>query len=140
MNKENCALKLVDEKILYYDARSKKRKKETVCFPHKALARFSCLVYVLLITTEQITEFTKSSKNDTLLEPAVFSCSPIPYYKQYQNPREVRFGGLTHNTSKATQERSYVWKICRQITDVNKIIVNIFGNHATYVNDTGNQS
>ena len=27
MNKENCALKLVDEIILYYDARSKKHKK-----------------------------------------------------------------------------------------------------------------
>jgi len=27
LNKENCALKLVDEIILYYDARSKKNKK-----------------------------------------------------------------------------------------------------------------
>ena len=27
MNKENCALKLVDEIILYYDARSKNTKK-----------------------------------------------------------------------------------------------------------------
>ena len=27
MNKENCALKLVDEIILYYDARSKKNIK-----------------------------------------------------------------------------------------------------------------
>ena len=26
MNKENCALKLVDEIILYYEARSKKHK------------------------------------------------------------------------------------------------------------------
>ena len=26
MNKENCALKLVDELILYYDARSKKHQ------------------------------------------------------------------------------------------------------------------
>ena len=26
MNKENCALKLVDEIILYYDARSKKHQ------------------------------------------------------------------------------------------------------------------
>ena len=26
MNKENCALKLVDEIILYYDARSKKHR------------------------------------------------------------------------------------------------------------------
>ena len=30
MNKENCALKLVDEIILYYDARSKKTQKK--CF------------------------------------------------------------------------------------------------------------
>ena len=29
MNKENCALKLVDEIILYYDARSKKISKWT---------------------------------------------------------------------------------------------------------------
>ena len=28
MNKENCALKLFDEIILYYDARSKKTSKE----------------------------------------------------------------------------------------------------------------
>ena len=31
MNKENCALKLVDEIILYYDARSKKHKKKFIC-------------------------------------------------------------------------------------------------------------
>ena len=30
MNKENCALKLVDEIILYYDARSKKHKKRSL--------------------------------------------------------------------------------------------------------------
>ena len=30
-NKENCALKLVDEIILYYDARSKKHQKTTSC-------------------------------------------------------------------------------------------------------------
>ena len=29
MNKENCALKLVDEIILYYDARSKKKHQNT---------------------------------------------------------------------------------------------------------------
>ena len=33
MNKENCALKLVDEIILYYDARSKKHQIRHVC-PH----------------------------------------------------------------------------------------------------------
>ena len=34
MNKENCALKLVDEIILYYDARSKKHQitNTGVCF------------------------------------------------------------------------------------------------------------
>ena len=33
MNKENCALKLVDEVILYYDARSKKHQiiKKPIC-------------------------------------------------------------------------------------------------------------
>ena len=32
MNKENCALKLVDEIILYYDARSKKHQIVTSLF------------------------------------------------------------------------------------------------------------
>ena len=32
MNKENCALKLVDEIILYYDARSKKLQITATCF------------------------------------------------------------------------------------------------------------
>ena len=31
MNKENCALKLVDEIILYYDARSKKHQITSFC-------------------------------------------------------------------------------------------------------------
>ena len=31
MNKENCALKLVDEIILYYDARSKKHQITILC-------------------------------------------------------------------------------------------------------------
>ena len=30
MNKENCALKLVDEIILYYDARSQKHQKKYI--------------------------------------------------------------------------------------------------------------
>ena len=30
MNKENCALKLVDEIILYYDARSKKHQRHYI--------------------------------------------------------------------------------------------------------------
>ena len=32
MNKENCALKLVDEIILYYDARSKKHQNSMLQF------------------------------------------------------------------------------------------------------------
>ena len=32
MNKENCALKLVDEIILYYDARSKKHQIYFYCY------------------------------------------------------------------------------------------------------------
>ena len=32
MNKENCALKLVDEIILYYDVRSKKNSNYSTCF------------------------------------------------------------------------------------------------------------
>ena len=36
MNKENCALKLVDEIILYYDARLKKTSNyETFCYSDK---------------------------------------------------------------------------------------------------------
>ena len=38
MNKENCALKLVDEIILYYDARSKNIKKNKILvFAHFVL-------------------------------------------------------------------------------------------------------
>ena len=37
MNKENCALKLVDEIILYYDARSKKLK--IICYKFEAIFR-----------------------------------------------------------------------------------------------------
>ena len=35
MNKENCALKFVDEIILYYDARSKIHKKTHITFAIK---------------------------------------------------------------------------------------------------------
>ena len=35
MNKENCALKLVDEMILYYDARSKKHQ---IIFPDNSVS------------------------------------------------------------------------------------------------------
>ena len=81
------------------------------------------LTLPLLITTKQITGFTKSGKNDMLLEPGVLSSSPIPYYKQYQNRRDARFWRWVRNTSKATQELSHVRKIRRQITDMNKINV-----------------
>ena len=40
MNKENCALKLVDEIILYYDARSKKHRSE-YCFRSPLLPQHS---------------------------------------------------------------------------------------------------
>ena len=36
MNKENCALKLVDEIILYYDARSKKHQTVTLASTNNA--------------------------------------------------------------------------------------------------------
>ena len=36
MNKENCELKLVDEIILYYDARSKKHQIEVLCYTYRA--------------------------------------------------------------------------------------------------------
>ena len=39
MNKENCALKLVDEIILYYDARSKKHQKSFNLFQHAVCSR-----------------------------------------------------------------------------------------------------
>ena len=44
MNKENCALKLVDEIILYYDARSKKTSKAVY------LSDFSVFLYRRLTT------------------------------------------------------------------------------------------
>ena len=37
MNKENCALKLVDEIILYYDARSKKHQIAEVRFTYRPI-------------------------------------------------------------------------------------------------------
>jgi len=42
MNKENCALKLVDEIILFYDARSKKHQKN---------ARVVVLIIVMILNT-----------------------------------------------------------------------------------------
>ena len=39
MNKENCALNLVDEIILYYDARSKKNKKNKIFSPSNKIHR-----------------------------------------------------------------------------------------------------
>ena len=44
MNKENCALKLVDEIILYYDSRSKKHKKVDMELP------LSTYVYMYVCT------------------------------------------------------------------------------------------
>ena len=48
MNKENCALKLVDEIILYYDARSKKHQ-----IAHKS--GFHCILKVMDEELLQIT-------------------------------------------------------------------------------------
>ena len=44
MNKENCALKLVDEIILYYDARSKKLYIVSI----SSSARYSCQIVMKL--------------------------------------------------------------------------------------------
>ena len=46
MNKENCALKLVDEIILYYDARSKKHKKNYI-EPNVTKLRDSSIVLII---------------------------------------------------------------------------------------------
>ena len=46
MNKKNCALKLVDEVILYYDVRSKKLQKTQTCSTR-------CLLYTQLTVTTQ---------------------------------------------------------------------------------------
>ena len=52
MNKENCALKLVDEITLYYDARSKKHKKNS----NMNSTTWLCSMYLLinLVVTERI--------------------------------------------------------------------------------------
>ena len=60
MNKENCALKLVDEIILYYDARSEKHqtaisnlaniKQKWIITKNRSLLNFLIiLVYILLM-------------------------------------------------------------------------------------------
>jgi len=44
MNKENCALKLIDEIILYYDARSKKHQithKIVYCITYKSVCIYT---------------------------------------------------------------------------------------------------
>ena len=46
MNKENCALKLVDEIILYYDARSKKHQIRKI------------IKLILIITTNKMHYFS----------------------------------------------------------------------------------
>ena len=47
MNKENCALKLVNEIILYYDARSKKHQKSESLF-HSETNNESIIVRVTI--------------------------------------------------------------------------------------------
>ena len=46
MNKENCALKLVDEIILYYDAWSKKHQRVSVVIVNEI--KWDNKVYILL--------------------------------------------------------------------------------------------
>ena len=56
MNKENCALKLVDEIILYYDARSKKHQTQNMS-----------LEAILILYTESFTnqfKFTKDKQKE----------------------------------------------------------------------------
>ena len=50
MNKENCALKLVDEIILYYDARSKKTSK----FEKKTGEEFQRMIYQITLSKLQV--------------------------------------------------------------------------------------
>ena len=60
MNKENCALKLVDEIILYYDARSKKHKKVQIlvlaCYREQDKKSWSGLKTVTHVRTDLINE------------------------------------------------------------------------------------
>ena len=64
MNKENCALNLVDEIILYYDARSKKHQITILCL-QPSLSYPACksnaLYYILLLACQAITYFSALS-------------------------------------------------------------------------------
>ena len=57
MNKENCALKLVDEIILYYDARSKKHQIALI----SSSARYSCQIVMKLEFPRHIFDNTQIS-------------------------------------------------------------------------------
>ena len=74
MNKENCALKLVDEIILYYDARSKKHQisfviSSTSCHLFTVLRRV--LVVISLGVRLQILEFRMLTILQALLQSCV---------------------------------------------------------------------
>ena len=73
MNKENCALKLVDEIILYYDARSKKHQKDKLfSFP---------LFKERDVMTKCITTFI------TFLRTALFHVVRV-----YKTPKSLSYG------------------------------------------------
>jgi len=59
MNKENCALKLVDEIILYYDARSKKHQ---ITLLH--VSTLSCHHHTLQPTPHKVTHFLQITAVD----------------------------------------------------------------------------
>ena len=63
MNKENCALKLVDEIILYCDARSKKHQITFPNYSNKRNLKYVSYIYDMLLTTEHfLISATCSSK------------------------------------------------------------------------------
>ena len=59
MNKENCALKLVDEIILYYDARSKNIKKVVNVNPESIHKE----IIIIFLITHKKTYNTKLTSN-----------------------------------------------------------------------------
>ena len=79
MNKENCALKLVDEIILYYDARSKKHQ---ITYPVCCIA-IVCIWPVLLVAQSmQSLDRTGSNPGSriclTFATQYILLCCPVP--------------------------------------------------------------
>ena len=71
MNKENCALKLVDEIILYYDARSKEHETTNSCLWKYFLTTLKIIRDVLIFLKICGKEMTHSMFEDKLQ-----NCSP----------------------------------------------------------------